>query len=315
MSKTILHPSLVAASFLAGIVSSYAAFAGGQPAAQATLPQPTAISSQASPDEGGRMDMSAMLQQVNPPQGYRLPASYGDLGPRLLAAGAIDLDAFSAIYENAGNPLTAAQLQILQHGSDEEIVITAESAHFLLNFFWAVGLVNKNPILTAGPIAQNSGGQVERFASTGGWNLATKPVTAIFASTDLIALTAEEQGRVESVAAAVYRPCCNNPTLFPDCNHGMAMLGLLELMASQGASTDEMFEAAKYVNAFWFPRQALEVATLLSVERGIDFTDADPRLLTGREFFSGAGFGAAHQRLDQLGLLPPPAAGQGSCAT
>lgn len=43
-----------------------------------------------------------------------------------------------------------------------------QNAHFLLNFFWAVGLANKNSILTSRPMVQNSGGQMERFASTRG---------------------------------------------------------------------------------------------------------------------------------------------------
>jgi hypothetical protein len=63
------------------------------------------------------------------------------------------------------------------------------------------------------------------------------------------------------VASKVYRPCCGNPTSFPDCNHGMALLGLLELMASQGATVDQMFTAAKQVNAFWLPDQTRELAT------------------------------------------------------
>ena len=87
--------------------------------------------------------------------------------------------------ENSGNPLSAEQIEILKNGSDQEIVINAENAHFLLNFFWAVGLANKNSILTDGPMVQNSGGQVERFASTGGWTLATKPITELYASMDL----------------------------------------------------------------------------------------------------------------------------------
>ena len=51
----------------------------------------------------------------------------------------------------------------------------------------------------------------------------------------------------ERAAPFVYRPCCDNATHFPDCNHGMAMLGLLELMAAQGASEEEMFAAARDV--------------------------------------------------------------------
>ena len=81
-------------------------------------------------------------------------------------------------------------------------------------------------------MVQSSNGHFEKFSSTGGWTLAAKPITELYASLDLIPLTAEEQKMVEEVAAAVYRSCCNNSTFFPDCNHSMAMLGLLELMAS-----------------------------------------------------------------------------------
>ena len=49
-----------------------------------------------------------------------------------------------------------------------------------------------------------------------------------------IVLTPEQQALVEKVSKGIYRPCCGNSVYFPDCNHGMAMLGLLELMASQG---------------------------------------------------------------------------------
>jgi hypothetical protein len=206
-------------------------------------------------------ELTVLYEQVNPKDGYALSISYGDLGPQLLENGMISYDSFAAIYEDSGNPLSAEQIEILKNGSNEEIVINAENSHFLLNFFWAVGLANRNSILTDGPMVQNSGGQIERFASTGGWTLATKPVTELYASMDLIPLTAEQQKLVEEVAAAIYRPCCNNHTLFPDCNHGMAMLGVLELMASQGATADEMFEAAKYINAYWFPQQTLETTT------------------------------------------------------
>ena len=75
------------------------------------------------------------------------------------------------------------------------------------------------------------------FASTGGWTLGVKKATELYASTKIMSLTDEQQARLLEVASQVYRPCCNNPTHFPDCNHGMAMLGLLELMASQDAST------------------------------------------------------------------------------
>lgn len=259
-------------------------------------------------------EMSDLYEQVNPVDGYTLPVSYEDLGPQLMAAGVIDYDAFRNVMAESGDALSSRQMDILQKGSNEQIVITAENAHFLLNYFWAVGLANKNSILTDGPMVQNSEGQIDRFASTGGWTLATKPITDLYASMDLIPLMPEQQARVEEVAAAVYRPCCNNHTLFPDCNHGMAMLGLLELMASQNASVNEMFEAAKYVNTYWFPQQNLETAMYLKAKQNMDFTDTDARLVTGAEFSSGSGFAAIHQSLQTSGLLPQAPSQGGSCA-
>lgn len=259
------------------------------------------------------LDLTTLQQQVNPVEGYALPVTYGDLGPQLLQGGVFDYESFAAIYENSGNPLSPEQVEILRNGSDTEIVITADNAHFLLNFFWAVGLANHNSILTEGPMVQRSEGQVERFASTGGWSIATKPVTEIYASLNLIALTAEQQKLVEEVAAEIYRPCCDNHTLFPDCNHGMAMLGILELMASRGATADEMFGAAKYINAYWFPQQTLETAIYLQVTENTDFASADARRVVSAEFASGSGSARIHQALQSKGVLQQSPNQGGSC--
>lgn len=258
--------------------------------------------------------LTQLYEQVNPQDGYTLPVSYGDLGPHLLEAGVIDHDSFLRVMSASGDALSNRQMDILKKGSDEPIVITRENAHFLLNFFWAIGLANRNPILTEGAIVQFGDGQIERFASTGGWTLATKPVTDLYARLDLIPLTPEQQARVEEVAAAVYRPCCNNPTLFPDCNHGMAMLGLLELIASQDASVDEMFTTAKYVNAFWFPQQNLEIAMYLQANQNTDFRETEARQVTDAQFSSGSGFAAIHQSLQTAGLLPQAPSLGGSCS-
>ena len=197
------------------------------------------------------IDVAALNRQVNPPEGYALPVKPGDLGPRLLAIGAIDYKTFVKVYPDAGQPLTAEQIAILTKGSNQPITIRPDNAYFLLNFFWALGLTNQNTILTSGLMMKEGKGNIGNFASTGGWTIGTKSPVELYASTPLITLTDEQQRRLEEVAQNVFRPCCNNPTHFPDCNHGMAMLGLLELMAAQNASVDDMFKAAKYVNAFW----------------------------------------------------------------
>jgi len=260
-----------------------------------------------------QQDIAALANEVLPPEGYQLPAKYGNIGPELVSAGVIDYNAMVSLYEKNGQPLNEEQLSILNQASDQAIIINAENAYFLLNLFWALGLANANPILTEGPISQRGGGDVYNFASTGGWGLGTKPVNELFAGTTIITLTAGEQALVEKIATQIYRPCCNNSTIFPDCNHGMAMLGLLELMASQGANEDEMLGAAKYINAFWFPQQAYETALYLKYTQDVNYSDADPQTVVGAQLFSSSGFASVHQWLQNNGKLEQAPGGANSC--
>ena len=288
--------------FTIGLGSGYAIGSRSDNAAPAT----TAVSQKEN-------EAAAMINQINPPEGYTIQATYGAIGPQLLATGAIDLDKFTQVYIQGGHPLTDEQITILTVGSDSKIVISQSNAQFLLNFFWAFGLVNQNPVLTDGPMMARGEKQIGNFASTGGWTIGVKKPTELYASTLIIPLTEEQQARVMEVASAVYRPCCNNPTSFPDCNHGMAMLGLLELMASQNATTDDMFTAAKYVNAFWFPQQMLEVASLIKANQNLDFALADARQVVSKNYSSGSGFQQVHQWLASNGLLQLAPNRGGSC--
>ena len=102
-------------------------------------------------------------------------------------------------------------------------------------------------------------------------------------------LTVEQQELVEGVSRGIYRPCCGNSTHIPDCNHGMAMLGLLELMASQGATEDEMWNAALAVNSYWFPDHYRTIATYLG-EKSIVWKDVDPREVLGYNYSSAEGY-------------------------
>ncbi len=308
-----IYPLLVIASFMMGLLVSSEVW-GRQPARAASGGAGAPVAAgQSSQNHAGAAAAAAFLDEVNPPQGYKLPVSYGSLGPALLQSGAIDFDKFAEVYSQAGDPLTQGEIDVLQKGSDEQVVITSRNAHFLLNFFWAVGLANKNPILTDGPLTTESNGRIDGFASTGGRRIGAKPVTELFASTDLIRLTPEQQARVQDAASAIYRPCCDNSTFFPDCNHGMAMLGLLELMGSRNASVNDMLQAAKYVNAYWFPQQAVEIAIFLKTSQNVDFAAADPRLVVGPQLSSGSGSGQLHAQLKSNGLLPASPDSGGGC--
>jgi hypothetical protein len=294
--------------FLFGLVSGYL-IRGQTQAAAPAAPQDQPAAAVAEP----AAQPVSHQHQVNPPGGYQLPVTYGQLGPQLLAAGAIDYDRFVQTYASGGRPLTDDQLAILTSGSDEPIVVNGDNAYFLLNFFWAFGLTNESPLLEEGPISQYSEGDVGRFASTGGWTIGHKPATELFSSARMVVLTQAQQELVERVAQTVYRPCCDNHTAFPDCNHGLAMLGLLELLAAQGATEEAMYEAARWVNAFWFPQQAAETAAFFEQTLGLAYASVDPRQAVGREVFSGSGFRAVHQYLAENGGLPQAPGGGGSC--
>ncbi len=264
-------------------------------------------------EEAANQALAELIREVNPPEGYTLPVQYNDLGPQLVAAGVINPKTFARALQQGGHPLSPEQETILRKGSTTQIVLNKENAHFLLDFFWALGLANRNALLTEGPMMQAGEGQIGRFASTGGWTIGDRPATEVYSRLDLVPLTPEQQARLEEVAFAVFRPCCNNPTAFPDCNHGMAMLGMLELLAAQDATVDEMFEAARYANAFWFPNQSLELALLFQEAKEMSFSEVDARVVVGPNLSSASGYQQVHQYLVSKGVFPQAPGSSSSC--
>lgn len=254
-----------------------------------------------------------IFEQINPSNGYELNAKFGDLGPKMLSMGVIDKDKFIQIYEQNQQPLSEEQLKILTEGSHENVKITRENSYFLLNFFWAAGLGNKSKVLTDGDMVKYGNGQAGGFASTGGWSLAKSNPMDYYAKETLIPMTAEQEALVESVASNIYRPCCGNSTAFPDCNHGMALLSVLQLMASQGATEDEMYQAGKYFSAFWFPSNYYDLAIYFENKENTEFKDLDPRKLLSAEYSSSQGWGRAKQWLQDQGVIEQPPRGGGGC--
>lgn len=254
----------------------------------------------------------ALAREVLPAEGVVLPTRFGDIGPKLIQSGAIDLEKFKSVY--SASPLTEAQLRILTQGSSEQVVIDKGNIHFLLNLFWAFGLANKNPILEEGPMMEYGGRQgAGGFASTGGWTLGSKDAMEVYSSAQIVSLTPEQQKVLEEVANGVYRPCCDNPTSFPDCNHGMAALGLAELMASQGASSEEIFEALKFANSYWFAGQYVTLARYFEAAEGKSWENVPGRVVLGKAYSSYSGWARVEMWLEENNLLPPPSSGGGSC--
>ncbi len=234
------------------------------------------------------VQISALEEKVLPSDGVILPVSWGDLGIKLVSVGVIDADKFKSIYDQR-SAFTDEYKNLLLGQSNGNLKITNDNAGYLLNLFWALGLASKNPVLDSGEMKNPAYGGAENFASTGGWTIAKGNPMDHYSHHELFTLTSAEQALVDKVSRGIYRPCCGNSTHFPDCNHGMAMLGLLELLASQGVSEEGMWKAALAVNSYWFPDTYLTIATYLK-NKGVDWQDVSPEEILGMNYSSVSGY-------------------------
>lgn len=217
-------------------------------------------------------------------KGGNLVLPWGNLGKELVQSGTIDAKKIEALYAGRGG-LTTEEKDML-YGNPETISVTQDNAGFVLNLLWAVGLANKNEILSKGEMMDARFGGAGNFASTGGWSLANGSPMQHYSMHNLINLTSQEQALVDMVSRNIYRPCCGNSTHFPDCNHGMAMLGMLEVLASNGASENQMYAAALSVNSMWFPTEYANIRNYFSNEK----LPMDPKAMLGYEIASGRGY-------------------------
>ncbi|MDO8487719.1 MAG: hypothetical protein Q7S31_00195 [bacterium] len=243
--------------------------------------------------------------QVIPTSGVVVPVKWGDLGAQLVKLGVIDRTQFEQIYANAGGLGDSASL--LEDQANSELKITPQNSGVVLNLLWALGLGNKNPILDNGPMVDKQNGGAANFASTGGWTIARGDAMQHYSKHTLIKLTAPQQLLVERVSQNIYRPCCDNSTYFPDCNHGMAMLALLELMASQNFSEDEMYKYALAVNSYWFPDTYLTIAKY-KASQGVTWDQVNPQEVLGVNYSSATGYQKIRSQVE-----PVQNSGGGSC--
>ncbi len=251
-----------------------------------------------------KIEVTALQKEVVPPEGFELPISWGDLGPVLLDIGVIDLPKFEEISD-----LSEEQREILTKGSEEAIKITQDNSRFVVNMLWAVGLAQNSKVYEEGPMGKEYKDRAANFASTGGWTLGKQAAMSYLNNFYVVDLSDEQQEKVADIAKNVYRPCCGNSTWFPDCNHGMAALGAIELMVAKGISEDEIYKNLLVLNSYWFPSIYIELATYFK-EQGEDWNQVDAKLVLGQEYSSAQGYQATRQKIKSL---PQPQQGGGSC--
>jgi len=253
---------------------------------------------------GKRMDLSKLEEAVLPKEGVTLPVSWGDLGSKLVEAGVINLPEFQKVVN-----MTPEQEKILTVGSDEKIMINAQNSQFVVDVLWALGLAQKSIVYTDGPLGKEYAKEQGNFASTGGWSLARGEATGYLNRFDFIPLTAEQQVKVGEIAKNVYRPCCGNSTWFPDCNHGMAALAVIELLVSAEIPEKEIYRLVLGFNSFWFPDTYLTTATYFA-RQGTTWDNIDAKEVLGEKYSSGRGAGDIAKKVGPLPYRPTQG---GSC--
>lgn len=254
-----------------------------------------------------------LKQQVLPATGYRTSLKWKDLGKQLVEVGAINKEKYAAMFTSDADG--GDQMKYLGGNWDENMVINEKNSRFMVNTLWALGLVNKSKVLDAGPM-KNNGNSLGSFASTGGWTLGSKGATELYSSTPIIPLTDEQQELVKKIAENVYRPCCNNSTVFPDCNHGMAALGYIEWAVFNNLSEGQIYKDLLAFNSFWFPQTYVEMAAYFQSgkvgNKEIQWKDVDAKLALSAEYSSAKGA----QRVQQAVQNVPGIQSQGgSCGT
>ncbi|HJZ05167.1 hypothetical protein A2634_00170 [Candidatus Amesbacteria bacterium RIFCSPHIGHO2_01_FULL_48_32] len=273
-----------------------------------SLELPKLIKTAVAPSPSGTGSIVS-ITEVLPPS-VNLDVKWGDVIVKMVRSGAVDKQKFLALYEGRQADLDQAK-QLLESPSNTDIVITQANSGLILNLLWPLGIANKTDVLAKGPMGTQYKKEIGNFASTGGWTLGAKDGGKLFNSLNLISLTSDQESLVTEISQNIYRPCCGNSTYFPDCNHGAAMLGFIELAVASGLSKDQIYRNALALNSYWFPQTYAEIATYMKAKRNIVWKNVNPMEALGVEYSSGQGAGKVNKELQSTGLVPKVQGGGG----
>lgn len=250
-------------------------------------PKPTPVKAQTP-----QIDLNKLASEVFPQNGYTFKIKWGDLGKKMVADGVIDETKLTKVI--TGDQPLPTQLKKYLDGSAENIELNQDNAQFWVDILWGLGLANKNELLDAGPMVD--GGQAANFASTGGYTIGKASPMSYYSKSAYIKLTPEQQLRVKEIAGNIYRPCCNNSTAFPDCNHGMAALALVELMVSQNFSDTEIYQTVLAFNSYWFPQTYLDISYHFA-KNNRDYKNVSAKEILSKTFSSASGYKAISNQI------------------
>ncbi|MBI2076370.1 MAG: hypothetical protein HYT72_03935 [Candidatus Aenigmarchaeota archaeon] len=238
------------------------------------------------------LNVDEITLQVLPEKGFTIDARWGDSVSKMVKAGVLDVNKLNDLLtKRYGQPLTAEQKKLLTDDySEEKLAINSKNAVFVMYVLWTLAKHDDNQILLSSPFASSFKGYDIGVGKAG------------YGDTKLIELTPEQQDIAKYVALNSYRPCCGNPTGHPDCSHGFSALGLIELMANQGYTKEQIFDAFVKFNSFWFPSTYIQDALYFKLAEKKDWNDVSKELVAGKQYSSLSGSYAVKKYLQELGL-------------
>ena len=304
--RSVLIASFIAIAALAVLLEYSYHFSGpsGVQSAPNNIVGPSAAGTNA-------LNFSSIAEQVYSARGVTLPLKWGSIPNQLVDSGVLNLSFVEGSLISANQPLTNVELGMLNGTNNGNVIFNHSSALFTLYMLWAVGINNRNPIINNGPV-MDYGGSPYDLASTGGYGPLGK---LSLGNLSLIGLTASQQDLVDTIASNVYRPCCNNPAMFPDCNHGAAQLGLIELMVSQGKNETQIYNALKEFNSFYYPQQYFDIAVFFNYTQGMSWNSVPANEVLGYNFSSATGYSNVYEAINSSKVLGRTGSGsEGSCS-
>lgn len=81
------------------------------------------------------------------------------------------------------------------------------------------------------------------------------------------------------------------------------MLGLLELLASQGADEEKMYGSALQMNSYWFPDTYLTLAKFWQ-NKGVEWDEIRPKEVLGASYSSALGYQNILSEVEEIKLEP-----------
>ncbi len=223
-------------------------------------------------EDGRKIDIEEVIQKVTPDEGFQTQVRWGDVVPKMIETGVLDPQKLETILKNRYGQEMKPEWRAVLAGEDIPLSIDNDNAVFMMYMLWAMAKHNQNQILADSPIAK----YFENYdigVGRAGYN-----------DTPLLALNPEQQALAKRVAENAYRPCCGNSTAVPDCSHGYSALGLVQLMASQGFSEEEIFDTFVKFNSYWFPETYIKNALYFEITEGLSWEDVDKKLVAGKEY-------------------------------